>query len=155
PVFALEAAHEAAQARHLVHRYLKQALDLVGDVPARGDLIADGRQLILEADVRLDDAVVDVAREPLALLLGCVRGEPGQEPDVVYDRHHLLDDLHQQVYVRAVEDAPARRQVKPAHGLTAVVQGHGNEGLHFEPRRQRPTGLLPPRRTLFLPREIE
>ena len=33
------------------------------------------------------------------------------------------------------QDAPARRQIKPAHGLTAVVQGHGNEGLHFEPRR--------------------
>ena len=75
---------------------LEQLLHVIANVRVAGlQLLIQSRQTKLQAEIRLNDAVVNVVRDTLTFLLRRVGGEIIDQPDVFHHGRHVVHQLQQ------------------------------------------------------------
>src|ERR1041384_2102819 len=104
--------------------YLEQAAIAAARVDIfNSESPANTDQSDLKSDVGLQQAVVNVARNSLALLVGWVGGKPIDESYAINDCDEVLRDLVQEAHIRRIKlPPPLSGKIKPANRLTLAPQ---------------------------------
>ena len=107
------------------HRHRAKLFNVVADVViSEFNLLTNGCEAQLKSDIGLNYAVVNVSRDPLALVFCRLRCQPIDKTNVIQYRSDVLDQLQYKAYVRVVHSLRGADHVEAPDGMVLVIERH-------------------------------